>query len=312
MLGSLLAGTEETPASSSSSTASSTSPTAGWARSARCSPGARPLVLQGPLLPGRRAPRGQARPQGVEGQVPYRGPLAAVAGQLTGGLPQRWALRRATIADLQEAQFVQITAAGLAESHPHDVQMTVEAPNYGAAPRPDGAPMTDVEIGHGKCARQAYSFRGRDRSGPADPRSGGGVGGLADRRLPVRDAVMASPMDWVVSPATAVAIGRMGGLAVLDLEGLWTRYEDPEPLLAEVAELDERPHPAAAGHLLGADSEELIGDESSRSTRRSDRGGACRRSTPAVAKAVVGAGVDIFVIRGTTVSAEHVEVRTSH
>ena len=50
--------------------------------------------------------------------------------------------------------------------------------------------------------------------------------------------LIAAPMDSVVSPATAIAIGRLGGLGVLDLEGLWTRYEDPEPLLAEIAELD--------------------------------------------------------------------------
>src|ERR1700709_744162 len=49
--------------------------------------------------------------------------------------------------------------------------------------------------------------------------------------------VLAAPMDSVVSPATAIAMGRHGGLGVLDLEGLWTRYEDPEPLLAEIKAL---------------------------------------------------------------------------
>jgi IMP dehydrogenase len=71
-------------------------------------------------------------PQGVEGQVPYRGPLSAVANQLTGGL--RFAMGycgAATIADLQQASFTQITGAGLTESHPHDIQMIAEAPNYG-------------------------------------------------------------------------------------------------------------------------------------------------------------------------------------
>jgi IMP dehydrogenase len=70
-------------------------------------------------------------PEGIEGQVPYRGPLAAVADQLVGGL--RMAMGYCgtrAIGDLQNARFVQITAAGLTESHPHDVQMTVEAPNY--------------------------------------------------------------------------------------------------------------------------------------------------------------------------------------
>ncbi|MGO9160911.1 MAG: IMP dehydrogenase [Streptosporangiaceae bacterium] len=70
-------------------------------------------------------------PEGVEGQVPYRGPLSAVAEQLVGGLRAAMGYcGAATIADLQQARFTQITAAGLAESHPHDIQMTAEAPNY--------------------------------------------------------------------------------------------------------------------------------------------------------------------------------------
>jgi IMP dehydrogenase len=74
-------------------------------------------------------------PEGVEGQVPYRGPLAAVADQLVGGLRAAMGYCGArTIAELQQARFTQITGAGLAESHPHDVQMITEAPNY-AGPR---------------------------------------------------------------------------------------------------------------------------------------------------------------------------------
>jgi IMP dehydrogenase len=70
-------------------------------------------------------------PEGIEGQVPYRGQLAQVADQLVGGLRMAMGYCGApTIEDLQEARFVQITSAGLKESHPHDVQMTVEAPNY--------------------------------------------------------------------------------------------------------------------------------------------------------------------------------------
>jgi IMP dehydrogenase len=71
-------------------------------------------------------------PEGIEGQVPYRGSLAAVAHQLVGGLRAGMGYAGcATIADLQQkAQLVRITAAGLKESHPHDIQMTIEAPNY--------------------------------------------------------------------------------------------------------------------------------------------------------------------------------------
>ena len=78
-------------------------------------------------------------PEGVEGQVPYRGPLSAVAGQLVGGLRAAMGYcGAADIAALQQARFTQITAAGLTESHPHDVKMTVEAPNYSARPGKDG------------------------------------------------------------------------------------------------------------------------------------------------------------------------------
>jgi IMP dehydrogenase len=64
-------------------------------------------------------------PQGIEGQVPYRGPLAAVANQLVGGLRAAMGYCGArTVAELQQARFTQITAAGLAESHPHDIEMT--------------------------------------------------------------------------------------------------------------------------------------------------------------------------------------------
>jgi IMP dehydrogenase len=73
-------------------------------------------------------------PEGVEGQVPYRGTLANVAHQLIGGLRAAMGYTGArTIRDLQhDAQLVRITAAGLTESHPHDIQMTTEAPNYGS------------------------------------------------------------------------------------------------------------------------------------------------------------------------------------
>ena len=74
-------------------------------------------------------------PEGIEGQVPYRGQLASVAHQLIGGLRAGMGYCGAgTIAELQQAQLVRITAAGLKESHPHDIQMTVEAPNYGSRP----------------------------------------------------------------------------------------------------------------------------------------------------------------------------------
>jgi IMP dehydrogenase/GMP reductase len=70
-------------------------------------------------------------PEGIEGRVPFRGPLSSVIHQLTGGLRAAMGYTGAdTIEGLQRAQFVRITAAGLKESHPHDITMTAEAPNY--------------------------------------------------------------------------------------------------------------------------------------------------------------------------------------
>ncbi|CAM5690293.1 Inosine-5'-monophosphate dehydrogenase OS=Streptomyces alboniger OX=132473 GN=guaB PE=3 SV=1 [Streptomyces alboniger] len=71
-------------------------------------------------------------PEGIEGQVPYRGPLGNVLHQLVGGLRQTMGyVGAASIEEMEsKGRFVRITSAGLKESHPHDIQMTVEAPNY--------------------------------------------------------------------------------------------------------------------------------------------------------------------------------------
>jgi IMP dehydrogenase len=70
-------------------------------------------------------------PEGIEGRIPFRGPLVTVVHQLVGGLRSGMGYAGAeTVAELQEAQLVRITAAGLKESHPHDITMTVESPNY--------------------------------------------------------------------------------------------------------------------------------------------------------------------------------------
>jgi IMP dehydrogenase len=72
-------------------------------------------------------------PEGIEGRIPFRGPLVNVVHQLVGGLRSGMGYAGAqTVEQLQHAQLVRITAAGLKESHPHDVTMTVEAPNYTA------------------------------------------------------------------------------------------------------------------------------------------------------------------------------------
>ena len=171
----------------------------------------------------------------------------------------------------------------------------------------------EIEIGRGKRGRRAYSFddiavvpsrRTRDPEEVS-------VNWQIDAyhfELPI----LAAPMDSVVSPQTAVAIGKAGGLGVLDLEGLWTRYENPQPLLDEIAHLD----PAEATVRMQQIYAEPIKPE--RITQRLNE---IRQSGVTVAGAlspqrtqehyqtVVDAGVDIFVIRGTTVSAEHVSSR---
>jgi IMP dehydrogenase len=167
-----------------------------------------------------------------------------------------------------------------------------------------------VEIGRGKSGRRAYSL---DEIGlvpsrrTRDPEEVSIAWQIDAYRFEL--PLVVCPMDSVVSPQTAIEIGRMGGLAVLDLEGLWTRYEDPDPLLAEIAELDE---PAATTRLqtIYAEpiKEELVGRRIE-DIRRAGVTTAARLSpqqTIRYYKAVIDAGVDIFVIRGTTVSAEHV------
>lgn len=98
----------------------------------------------------------------------------------------------------------------------------------------------EVEIGRGKSGRRAYAF---DDIGivpsrrTRDPEEVSVAWQIDAYRFEM--PLVVAPMDSVVSPATAIAVGRLGGLAVLDLEGLWTRYENPEPLLAEIASLDD-------------------------------------------------------------------------
>jgi IMP dehydrogenase len=70
-------------------------------------------------------------PEGIEGRVPYKGPLAPIVYQLVGGLRQAMGYCGAeTVEQMHDARFVRITGAGLRESHPHDVTITKEAPNY--------------------------------------------------------------------------------------------------------------------------------------------------------------------------------------
>jgi IMP dehydrogenase len=121
--------------------------------------------------------------------------------------------------------------------------------------------------------------------------------------------MMASAMDSAVSPATAVTVGRLGGLAVLNLEGLWTRYEDPEPVFAEVASL---PADKATRRMQELYQEPIRPELIFRRIDEMRQGGITTAASltpqrvPDYAAVTVEAGLDILVVQGTVVSAEHV------
>src|ERR687895_1316357 len=122
--------------------------------------------------------------------------------------------------------------------------------------------------------------------------------------------LIAAPMDSVMSPATAILLGQLGGLGVLNLEGLWTRYDDPQPLLEEIIAVEDPVQATKAMQAIYAEpiKPELIGKRVAeiREAGVPAAGALSPQNTQEYARAVVDAGVDFFVIRGTTVSAEHV------
>src|SRR2546430_4085544 len=172
----------------------------------------------------------------------------------------------------------------------------------------------EIEIGIGKSGRRAYGFdevaigpsrRTRD---PDDVDISWEIDAWTFG-IPL----MASAMDGVVSPATAVEIGRLGGLAVLNLEGLQTRYDDPDPIFAEIAALPDDKATRRMQELyqepikeelivkrIGEIKEGGVVAAASLTPQRTDR----------YAKLVLEAELDILVIQGTVVSAEHVSTRS--
>jgi IMP dehydrogenase len=174
--------------------------------------------------------------------------------------------------------------------------------------------VAEVEIGIGKSGRRAYGFddiaivpsrRTRD---PQDVSIAWDIDAYRFE-LPL----LASAMDGVVSPTSAIEIGRLGGLGVLNLEGLWTRYDDPLPIFEEIATLDDESATARMQEIYREPiKEELIG---ARIEEMKSAGvvTAASLTPPRVQrfhKYVIAAGVDIFVIQGTVVSAEHVSSRS--
>jgi IMP dehydrogenase len=179
--------------------------------------------------------------------------------------------------------------------------------------REEDSVAAEVEIGRGKSGRRAYAL---DEIGivpsrrTRDPEEVSVAWQIDAYRFEI--PLVVAPMDSVVSPATAIAIGRLGGLAVLDLEGLWTRYENPEALLSEISSLEDSRSTRRLQELYAEPiKEELIGRriQEVREAGVTVAASLSPQRTAKYYKAVVDAGVDLFVIRGTTVSAEHVSGR---
>jgi len=170
--------------------------------------------------------------------------------------------------------------------------------------------MADIEIGLGKSGRRAYGFddiaivpsrRTRD---PEDVDISWQIDAFRFE-LPI----LASAMDGVVSPATAIEIGRLGGLGVLNLEGLWTRYEDPESLLEEIAHLDTD---KATARMQQIYLEPMRPDLVTQRIREMAAAGITTAAAitpqraPQFLDAIRAGELDILVIQGTVVSGEHV------
>jgi IMP dehydrogenase len=173
-----------------------------------------------------------------------------------------------------------------------------------------GGTVADIEIGIYKSGRQAYGFddiaivpsrRTRD---PEDVDISWQLDAFKFE-LPL----LGSAMDGVVSPATAIELGRLGGAGVLNLEGLWTRYEDPTPLFDEIRELDDDKATARLQQMyLEPVRPELVTEriKEIRAAGVIAAASVTPQRTTQLAAACAEAELDILVIQGTVVSAEHV------
>lgn len=170
--------------------------------------------------------------------------------------------------------------------------------------------MNEIEIGRNKRGRRGFAFddvavvpsrRTRDTEDVS-------VSWQVDAyhfEIPI----FAAPMDSLMSPATAIALGRLGGLGVLDLEGLWTRYEDPSEQYARIAGASDAQVTAVMREAYAAPVDPELITARIRELREAGVTAAASLSpqrTQEHWRTVVDAGVDLFFIRGTTVSAEHV------
>jgi IMP dehydrogenase len=172
----------------------------------------------------------------------------------------------------------------------------------------------EVEIGRGKKGRRAYGFDDiaivpSRRTRDPDDIDITWMLGPYRFELPL----MASAMDGVVSPQTAGILGNLGGLAVLNLEGIWTRYEDPD---AELERIAGYPKELATSEMQRIYSEPVREDLIAERIREIKEHGvvAAASLTPQRVRGyyetAIEAGLDILVIQGTVISAEHVSTRS--
>ncbi|HLF61738.1 MAG TPA: GuaB3 family IMP dehydrogenase-related protein [Acidimicrobiia bacterium] len=171
----------------------------------------------------------------------------------------------------------------------------------------------EIDIGIGKSGRQAFGFddiaivpsrRTRD---PDDVDISWQLDAF---KFPL--PMMGSAMDSAISPATAVTIGRLGGLPVLNLEGLWTRYEDPQPYFDEIAELSKEKSTLRMQEIyLEQVKPDLIGQRVAeiKAAGVVTAGSLTPQRVRSWAPNAIKAGLDVLVIQGTVVSAEHVSSR---
>jgi IMP dehydrogenase len=171
----------------------------------------------------------------------------------------------------------------------------------------------EIEIGIGKSGRRAYGFddiaivpsrRTRD---PEDVDISWEIDAFKFE-LPL----MASAMDGVVSVRSAIEVGRLGGVAVLNLEGLQTRYEDPESILSEISELEPDKATARMQQLYQEDVKEELIFKRIREIKEAGVVASASLTPQKVEqyhKIALEAELDILVIQGTVVSAEHVSTQ---
>jgi len=170
--------------------------------------------------------------------------------------------------------------------------------------------MADIEIGGAKRARRGYSF---DEVAIAPSRRTRDTEVVSTSwridAYTFDSPLIAAPMDSIVSPASAIELARQGVLPVLNLEGLWSRYEDPEPLLAEISGLDPEKVTPRLQEIYARPIDH--GLAVARIAEMKAAGitvavAASPQATAELAPMAAKAGADLVVIRGTTVSAEHV------